>query len=217
MTRTIGMNRSGHDLGPMRRSLSARVFACALLALLASSATAAAQTATQRTFAAPDDAVKALFDAVKAGNVDAMLAIFGPEGRELSRVVRSRDRSDEPPGVRCRGQGAVASRGCDAQSKDARRRLRGLALPGAARQRGGRMAIRHSGRQGRSAGAADRTQRAASDRDLPCLRHRAAALRATGTRRQARGRARDEVEERSRQRERPVLADRARPEAESTW
>ena len=51
MTRTIGMNRSGHDLGPMRRSLSARVFACALLALLASSAGAAAQTATQRTFA----------------------------------------------------------------------------------------------------------------------------------------------------------------------
>jgi hypothetical protein len=67
----------------MRRSLSARVFACALLALLASSATAAGQTATQRTFAAPDDAVKALFDAVKTGNLDALLAIFGPEGREL--------------------------------------------------------------------------------------------------------------------------------------
>ena len=68
----------------MRRSLSARVFACALLALLASSAPAAGQTATQRTFATPEDAVKALVDTVKTGNLDAMLAIFGPEGRELA-------------------------------------------------------------------------------------------------------------------------------------
>ena len=50
---------------------------------LASSAIVAAQTATQRTFATPEDAVKALVDAVKAGNLDALLAIFGPEGREL--------------------------------------------------------------------------------------------------------------------------------------
>ena len=78
------MNRIGHDLGPMRRSLSARVFACAWLALLASSAGAAAQTATQRAFGAPEDAVKALADTVKAGNVDELLAIFGPEGRELA-------------------------------------------------------------------------------------------------------------------------------------
>ena len=53
----------------------------------------------------------------------------------------------------------------------------------------GRMAIRHRRRQGRSAGAADRPQRAGRDRDLPRLRHGAAALRAAGTRRQARGRA----------------------------
>ena len=83
MTRKIGTNRAGHDLGSMRRSLSARVFACALLALLASWAAAAGQTATQRTFAAPEDAVKALVDAVKTGDLDALLAIFGPEGREL--------------------------------------------------------------------------------------------------------------------------------------
>ena len=46
--------------------------------------TAAGQTAAPRTFAAPEDAVKALADAVKAGNVDGVLAIFGPEGRELA-------------------------------------------------------------------------------------------------------------------------------------
>jgi Protein of unknown function (DUF2950) len=72
MTRTIG------------RSLSARVFAYAWLALLAASATAAGQTATHRTFATPEDAVKALVDTVKTENLDALLAIFGPEGRELT-------------------------------------------------------------------------------------------------------------------------------------
>jgi hypothetical protein len=77
------MNRSAHGPGPTPRSLGARVFACALLALLASMATAAGQTATPRLFAAPEDAVKALLETIKAGDVDAMLAIFGAEGREL--------------------------------------------------------------------------------------------------------------------------------------
>ena len=34
-------------------------------------------------FATPEDAVKALVDTAKAGNLDGLLAIFGPEGREL--------------------------------------------------------------------------------------------------------------------------------------
>ncbi len=54
-----------------------------LLALLASAAAIAAQTATHRAFAAPEDAVKALVDTVKAENLDELLALFGPEGREL--------------------------------------------------------------------------------------------------------------------------------------
>ena len=36
-----------------------------------------------RTFATPEDAVRALTDAAKAGNTDALVAIFGPEGQEL--------------------------------------------------------------------------------------------------------------------------------------
>jgi hypothetical protein len=60
-----------------------RFVACALMALLAVAA-AAGQTPTQRTFAAPEDAVKALADAVKAGNVDGVLAIFGTDGKELA-------------------------------------------------------------------------------------------------------------------------------------
>ena len=77
-------DRSGHNLDPARRRLSAGVFACAWLALLASSAIAAGQTATHRTFATPEEAVKALVDTVKTENIDALLAIFGPEGRELA-------------------------------------------------------------------------------------------------------------------------------------
>jgi hypothetical protein len=51
---------------------------CALAGVVAS-----AQTAAQKTFATPEDAVKALADAVKAGSLDGVLAIFGPEGKEL--------------------------------------------------------------------------------------------------------------------------------------
>jgi hypothetical protein len=55
----------------------------AVLALLALTAAAAAQNATERTFATPEDAVKALLETVKTGELDALLAIFGSEGREL--------------------------------------------------------------------------------------------------------------------------------------
>jgi hypothetical protein len=37
----------------------------------------------QRTFAAPEDAVRALADTAKKGSVDEVAAIFGPEGRQL--------------------------------------------------------------------------------------------------------------------------------------
>ena len=77
------MNRSGAHLGPRRRSLGPRVLASALLTLLASSAIAAGQTTTPRTFATPEDAVKALVDVVKTGSMDALLAIFGPDGQAL--------------------------------------------------------------------------------------------------------------------------------------
>jgi hypothetical protein len=55
----------------------------ALLALLASSASASGQTAKQPAFATPEDAVKALVDTIKTDNLDALVALFGPEGREL--------------------------------------------------------------------------------------------------------------------------------------
>jgi len=79
---TTGMNRSAHDRHG-RRGLQARVSAAALLAVLVSSAILAGQTAAPRAFGAPEDAVKALVDTAKKGDLDALLAIFGSEGREL--------------------------------------------------------------------------------------------------------------------------------------
>ena len=42
-----------------------------------------AQGTAQRTFATPEDAVRGLTEAVKAGNIDEMRALFGPGGQEL--------------------------------------------------------------------------------------------------------------------------------------
>jgi len=64
----------------MKRGLC-RIVAFALFGACASVGSAQAQG--QRTFPTPEDAVKALADTVKAGNLDAVLAIFGPDGREL--------------------------------------------------------------------------------------------------------------------------------------
>ena len=41
------------------------------------------QAQAQKTFASPDDAAKALVDAAKSGNREALLAIFGPESKDL--------------------------------------------------------------------------------------------------------------------------------------
>jgi len=95
MTGTIGRRRSGHALDRRRGSRRAGVVVCAAVALLASVALAAAQTwaptatqtraqsGAQRTFASAEEAVQALADAVKREDLEALRAIFGPEGRDL--------------------------------------------------------------------------------------------------------------------------------------
>jgi hypothetical protein len=55
----------------------------ALVGVLVLSAMLAAQTAATRTFATAEDAVKALIDTVGKSDVNALLTIFGPEGKEL--------------------------------------------------------------------------------------------------------------------------------------
>jgi hypothetical protein len=55
----------------------------ASISMIAFSIAVSAQSAQHRTFPTPEDAVKALVQATKASDVDALLAIFGPDGREL--------------------------------------------------------------------------------------------------------------------------------------
>ncbi len=43
----------------------------------------AATEAVQKTFASPDDAGKSLVEAAKAGNHDALIAIFGPGSQDI--------------------------------------------------------------------------------------------------------------------------------------
>ena len=65
-----------------RRGL-ALACACVLTGIPTFVSRAAAQAAQQRTFGSPEDAVKALFETVKAGNLDQLLSIFGKDGQEL--------------------------------------------------------------------------------------------------------------------------------------
>src|SRR5512143_2670986 len=55
-----------------------------------------AEPAGPRTFATPDEAVRALIETVKAGDLAGLVAIFGPEGQDLV------DTSDEATGRRNR-------------------------------------------------------------------------------------------------------------------
>src|SRR5215472_6074716 len=48
--------------------------------------------AAQKTFASPDDAAKALVDAAKSDNREAMVAIFGPDSKDL---IQSGDPSQD--------------------------------------------------------------------------------------------------------------------------
>jgi len=73
-------NRSDNVHGFLQRSLVV-VCACALMAGPMFSGRASAQAPRQ--FGSPEEAVKALIDTAKAGNVDALVAIFGAESKEL--------------------------------------------------------------------------------------------------------------------------------------
>jgi hypothetical protein len=56
---------------------------CALIGISILSTGASAQDTRHRAFPTPEDAVKALIATVKAGDLDELLAIFGPDGKQL--------------------------------------------------------------------------------------------------------------------------------------
>jgi len=63
--------------------ISSLTASIAVTALLGCGQSVAAQNAQQKTFATPEDAVVALVDANKAGDVDALRALLGPQGEKL--------------------------------------------------------------------------------------------------------------------------------------
>ena len=67
----------------MNTHLRRRIATVALLSAGLLTGVVLAQTKTERTFPTPEDAVKALIETVKAGNVESLLEIFGPGGKEL--------------------------------------------------------------------------------------------------------------------------------------
>src|SRR5690242_3803499 len=63
---------------------------CALLVAVVHGTTGA-QADRPRAFASPEEAVRALIDAARQANLDQMLAIFGPDGRELAATSNPAD------------------------------------------------------------------------------------------------------------------------------
>jgi hypothetical protein len=76
------MTRHGSRVAAAAR----RRIAAAVFLVCAAAAPSAARTTQQpyRTFATPEDAVRALADAVKAGNLAEVIAIFAPDGEALA-------------------------------------------------------------------------------------------------------------------------------------
>jgi hypothetical protein len=88
----------------MNAHLRRRTAAAVLLCASVFTGVLLAQTTPHRTFTTPEEAVKALVDAVKSENFEALTAIFGPEGKELF------ESSDDPaPGRQNRQVFSVAA------------------------------------------------------------------------------------------------------------
>jgi hypothetical protein len=84
MRTTEATNRA---LDATRLTRRVRMLACVLVCALLVAAfqvTTGAQVDRPRVFATPAEAVQALVDATKQGNLDLILAILGPDGRELA-------------------------------------------------------------------------------------------------------------------------------------
>ena len=126
--------------------------------------------AQQRTFASPEDAVKALIDIVKSRRSRRAAGALRAGRQGVDRVVRSRDRASEPrrsSRVAAREQWHLADDGPNRKTLVIGNEDWPFPVPLVKEAQ--RMALRHGGGEGRSAGAADRAQRAGGHRDLPRL------------------------------------------------
>jgi hypothetical protein len=159
-------------------------FAIALVAVQACSSSTPPPPPYQ-TFDTPEQAVDALVAAAKAGKVEEMIAIFGPDGRDIAA-------SSDPTTARMNRQvfnAAVRERKTLVEDGPTKRTLV-IGKEDCHRE-------------------AYRAQRTGGDCNQPRVRHGAAAIRGAGSRWQACRAVRDGVQERSGEAERPVLADEA--------
>jgi hypothetical protein len=83
--KAVEMSTASRSVNAGRFMHGGLALACAfaLVAMSTFAARTAAQSTQHRTYASPEEAVKALIETVKAGNLDQLVAIFGPEGKEL--------------------------------------------------------------------------------------------------------------------------------------
>ena len=89
------MNSYMKDKEKWLLTLVCSVAVAALIIVLSFPVQGYAAQAKQKTFASPEEAVKALIDAAKAGNTKGLSAIFGPAGRKvLSSGDAVQDRAD---------------------------------------------------------------------------------------------------------------------------
>src|SRR5215831_10031332 len=63
---------------------AARWIAAALFSYASAFPSPSAAQSTRRTFASPEEAVRTLAKAVKAGNLNEVIAIFAPDGQDLA-------------------------------------------------------------------------------------------------------------------------------------
>jgi hypothetical protein len=82
--KAVEMSTKRSDKGRrLRRWTAVLAYVFALIGIPTFSSDAAAQSVQQRMFPSPEDASKTLIETVKKGDVDALLGIFGPDGKEL--------------------------------------------------------------------------------------------------------------------------------------
>ena len=152
----------------------------AATALSAPDSSAATAKAQPKTFASPEEAVKALVDAMKTGDKAELSAIFGPGSESLissgddveDKAGRERflKNYEEKNSLEKKGDDEVHPPGGEGR----------LAVPDPHPEERFGLVLRHEGRQGRDPESPDRPERTEHHRRPRGLRRRAAGIRRKG-------------------------------------
>ena len=191
--------RSNHDSNRAITSLSSPaararpVSLASVLLLVTYSTPSGAQAGKQRTFASPEEAVKTLITVVKAGNLDELTAIFGPDGKELiaSSDPATGRQNREVFTVATNEQWSLTDDGPNRKTLIIGHEEWPFPVPLVKEASGWRFDTA-AGKEEVIARRIGRNELAAID-TVARVRGGAAALRAAGTRREGRRRVRDEV------------------------